>query len=53
MRRSLLYFVAAALCGVAAALSLYNDGATLRLLLGSVFGAAMLALGLQARKVGN
>jgi hypothetical protein len=50
MRQSLLYFAAAALFAVATGLNFYNDGFNLKTVLGAVFVAAMLALGLRNRR---
>lgn len=50
MRQSLLYFIAAGLFALATALNLYNDGFNLKTVVGSVFVAVMLALGLKRRR---
>ena len=53
MRQSLLYFIAAALFFIAAALSVFNDGVTLKTGAGIVIGGVMIVLGLKSRKAGS
>ncbi len=53
MKQSLLYFIAAGLFFVAAALSTFNDGVTLKTGAGVAIGCAMLVLGFNMRKAGK
>ena len=53
MRYSLLYFFAAALFFAAAALSVHNDGVTLRTVAGAIVGLVMVVLGLNRRRAGH
>ena len=54
IKHSLLYFIAAGLFAIAAALSLINeDGIELRMVAGSMIGLVMLWLGIAARRQGN
>jgi hypothetical protein len=54
IKHSLLYFIAAGLAAIAAALHLINNGGfDLRLIAGSILGLVMLWLGIAARREGN
>ncbi len=54
IKHSLLYFIAAGLAAIAAALSLINEGGIeLRMVAGSILGLVMLWLGIKARRDGN
>jgi hypothetical protein len=53
MKQSLLYFLAAALFAVATGLNFFNDGLNLKTGIGLVFVAALLAIGLQQRRLGR
>jgi hypothetical protein len=53
MRQSLLYFIAAALFLIAAALSVFNDGVALKTGAGLVIGGVMLWLGIKLRRAGK
>ncbi len=53
MKQSHLYFIAAALFFVAAALSVFNDGVDIKTGAGIAIGCVMLVLGFNMRKAGK
>ena len=53
MKQSHLYFIAAALFFIAAALNTFNDGINVKTAAGVAIGCAMLVLGFNLRKAGK